>query len=181
MKKIALIFSVLFCFYACEKQGTNYGTQGESGTIFDDNNDNNNSTILGVWELVNIYNAVETVGYINPSTNQQIETNSGNFTSDFVGANFSLFWEFISDDIFIEYTNYDDIGIIGDTATYTLDGDDFLVDFNGLYETLTWKLNSINNNQMDVSWIYFNQWSSGDTLYYEEDRMDVIFNKSQLP
>ena len=37
------------------------------------------------------------------------------------------------------------------------------------------------NNQMDVSMIDLDQWVSGDTLYYEEDRIDVIFNKSQLP
>ena len=194
MKNFTLVLLALFCLASCEKQGTNYGTQGESGTINNDdnnndnnnndnnNNNNNNSLILGVWELNNVYNAVETEGYLNPSTNQQIETYNENYTSDYAGMDLNVFWEFTSDDIFIEYSNYTDMGTwYADTISYTLNGSDLLVNYSSDDEIDNWKINSINNSLMDVSLIDYDQWSSGDTTYYDESKLDIIFNKSQLP
>ena len=194
MKKFTLVLLALFCLASCEKQGTNYGPQGESGTIDNNdnnnddnnndnnNNDNNNSLILGVWELSNVYNAVYIEGYINPSTNQQIETNNQNITSEYVGMDLNIFWEFISDDIFIEYSDYTDMGTwYADTISYTLNGGDLLVNYNGDGEIDNWTINSLNNNLMDVSIRDYDQWSNGDTTYYDESKIDVIFNKSQLP
>ena len=187
MKKIALIFSVLFCLASCEKQGTNYGTQGESGTIYNDNNnndnnnnDNNNSLILGVWEINNIYNYVATEGYLSTTTNQPIETNVENWTSQFNNIN-NIFWEFISTNIFIEYEPDACGNFYIDTISYTLNGDDLLVNYSNNEQIDYWKINSLSNNVMDVSIIMYDEWSSGDTIYFDRYTCEVIFNKSQLP
>tara|TARA_B100000575_G_scaffold289065_1_gene290184 strand:+ start:562 stop:1176 length:615 start_codon:yes stop_codon:yes gene_type:complete len=184
VKKIALIFSVLFCFYACEKQGTNYGTQGESGTIFDDNN--TSSSIVGTWKLTSIASSLYQEGYIDPSSGNQVYTYSADNLQGWKMPN--VYWVFNNDSSLIEYGQYEmeDNQLIWDTATYTylLEGNslELFSDF-GLPLFDQTSINILNGSTLDFdATSYWQSTTTYDTVYFDETTWDNIrFTKSTLP
>ena len=183
MKKIVLIFSVLFCFYACEK-GTNYGPQGESGTIFDDNN--TSSSIVGTWKLTSIASSLYQEGYIDPSSGNQVYTYSADNLQGWKMPN--VYWVFNNDGSLIEYGQYEmeDNQLIWDTATYTylLEGNslELFTDF-GLPLFDQTSINILNGSTLDFdATSYWQSTTTYDTVYFDETTWDNIrFTKSTLP
>ena len=172
MKKIALIFSVLFCFYACEKQGTNYGTQGESGIIFDDNN--NSSMIDGVWEWQKS-SLIEDYGYID-FQNQQIQTYY-NYQEAYVSDSFKIFWDFKLDNTMIWY-EFDKGTWIADTLYYGLKGDSIYLNI------IAFGINTITSQTLDVSIENYStsyEPEFSDTTFYYSDLFNLNFVSSKLP
>ena len=172
MKKIALIFSVLFCFYACEKQGTNYGTQGESGIIFDDNN--NSSMIDGVWEWQKS-SLIEDYGYID-FQNQQIQTYY-NYQEAYVSDSFKIFWDFKLDNTMIWY-EFDKGTWIADTLNYGLKGDSIYLNI------IAFGINTITSQTLDVSIENYStsyEPEFSDTTFYYSDLFNLNFVSSKLP
>tara|TARA_B100000927_G_scaffold3797_1_gene3026 strand:- start:112 stop:729 length:618 start_codon:yes stop_codon:yes gene_type:complete len=185
MKKIALIFSVLFCLASCEKQGTNYGPQGQSGTIFDDNN--TSSSIVGAWKLTSIGSSVNQEGYIDPSSGNQVYTS---YYDNLEGCTSvpNVYWVFNNNNTLIEYGQYEvfDNEFMWDTIAYTYayEGNSLEIfdSESGLsvFDQIT--INVLNSSTFDFDAYRYTQYQMGDTIYISQINVEnARFTSSTLP
>ena len=183
MKKFTILLLALFCLASCEKQGTNYGPQGQSGTIFDDNN--TSSSIVGTWKLTSIASSLYQEGYIDPSSGNQVYTYSADNLQGWIMPN--VYWVFNNDSSLIEYGQYEmeDNQLIWDTATYTylLEGNslELFIDFGfPLFDQTS--INILNGSTLDFDAASYYQSTTSDTVYFDETTWDNIrFTRSTLP